>query len=298
VTSARVDSTLDDPESDQDAARRMGVRTGLYVPLVARGSAIGIVVMHDKLSADPRFSDTDLRLAEIFAARAAVAVDLSERVARETVRRVVEAQELERSRLARELHDETGQALTSILLGLRSIRAAESEADADRAEADVRELTVQALQDVRRLAVELRPSALDDFGLAAAVERLAATFEERTGIHTALEADLSTGRLPHEIETVLYRVIQEALTNVVKHAGAERVSIVLTQRSSGIRVVVEDDGRGFDAGDVRNDALGVVGMQERVALVGGSLEIESASGAGTTLAAYVPLDPATNRASS
>jgi signal transduction histidine kinase len=298
VTSARVDSTLDDPESDQDAARRMGVRTGLYVPLVARGSAIGIVVMHDKLSADPRFSDTDLRLAEIFAARAAVAVDLSERVARETVRRVVEAQELERSRLARELHDETGQALTSILLGLRSIRAAESEADADRAEADVRELTVQALQDVRRLAVELRPSALDDFGLAAAVERLAATFEERTGIHTALEADFSTGRLPHEIETVLYRVIQEALTNVVKHAGAERVSIVLTQRSSGIRVVVEDDGRGFDAGDVRNDALGVVGMQERVALVGGSLEIESASGAGTTLAAYVPLDPATNRASS
>jgi signal transduction histidine kinase len=298
VTSARVDSLVDDPESDQDVARRMGVRTALYVPLVARGRAIGIVVMHDKLAPDPRFSDADLRLAEIFAARAAVAVDLSERVARETVRRVVEAQELERSRLARELHDETGQALTSILLGVRSIRAAESDAEADRAEADVRELIVHALQDVRRLAVELRPSVLDDFGLAAAVERVAATFEERTGIHTALEADLPAGRLPPEIETVLYRVVQEALTNVVKHAGAEHVSIVLTQRQSGIRIVVEDDGHGFDTGDVRKDALGVVGMQERVSLVGGTLEIESAAGAGTTLVAYVPLDPGTSRASS
>ena len=287
--SARVDSVLDDPESDQDAARKMGIRTALYVPLVARGRAIGIIAIHDKLAPDLRFSDSDLRLAEIFGARAAVAVDLSERVARETVRRVVEAQELERSRLARELHDETGQALTSILLGLKSIRVADSEVDADRALADVRELIVQALQDVRRLAVELRPTALDDFGLVPAVERLAATFEERTGIHTALEANLPDARLLPEIETVLYRVIQEALTNVVKHAGAERVSIVIAQRGDGIRVVVEDDGRGFQAGDVRHDALGVVGMRERVALIGGTLDVESKPGAGTTLAAYVPL---------
>jgi signal transduction histidine kinase len=288
--SARVDSVLDDPESDQDAARRMGVRTALYVPLVARGRAIGIVAIHDKVGLDARFSDADLRLAEIFAARAAVAVDLSERVARDTVRQVVAAQELERSRLARELHDETGQALTSILLGLQSIRAARSDADADRAVAQVREMVVQALQDVRRLAVELRPSALDDFGLAPAVERLAATFGERTGIRTALEANLPGGRMPPEIETVLYRVIQEALTNVVKHAGAERVSIVIAQRGSGISVVVEDDGRGFDADEVREDALGVVGMRERVALVGGTLEVESAPGAGTTVAAYVPVE--------
>jgi signal transduction histidine kinase len=287
--SARVDSVLDDPESDQDVARRLGVRTAMYVPLVARSRAIGIVAVHDKLGGDPRFSDADLRLTEIFAARAAVAVDLSERVARETVRRVVEAQELERSRLARELHDETGQALTSILLGLKSIRAAHSEAEAERAEADLRELIVQALQDVRRLAVELRPTALDDFGLAAAVERLASTFGERTGIETALETNLPDGRLLPEIETVLYRVIQEALTNVVKHAGARRVSIVLTQRGDGIRAIVEDDGRGFEAGDVRHDALGVIGMRERVALVGGTLEVESAPGAGTTLAAYVPV---------
>jgi signal transduction histidine kinase len=271
--SARVDSVLDDPESDHDAARMMGIRTALYVPLVARGRAIGIIAIHDKLASDLRFSDADLRLAEIFGARAAVAVDLSERVARETVRRVVAAQELERSRLARELHDETGQALTSILLGLKSIRTASNEAEGDRALADVRELIVQALQDVRRLAVELRPTALD----------------ERTGIHTALQANLPYRRLPPEIETVLYRVIQEALTNVVKHAGAERVSIVIAQRGDGIRVVVEDDGRGFVAEDVRQDALGVVGMRERVALVGGTLDVESARGAGTTLAAFVPL---------
>ena len=179
--------------------------------------------------------------------------------------------------------------MTSILLALQSIRTADSSASADRAVGEVRTMVVQALQDVRRLAVELRPSALDDFGLAPAVERLAATFEERTGIDTALEASLPAGRMPPEIETVLYRVIQEALTNVVKHAGAERVSIVIAQRGNGIRVVVEDDGRGFVADDVRDDALGVIGMRERVALVGGTLEVESAPGAGTTIAAYVPV---------
>ena len=287
--STRVDSVVDDPETDQDEARRLGLRTGLYVPLVARGRAIGIVAVHDKLGPDPRFTDADLRLAEIFAARAAVAVDLSERVARDTVRRVVEAQELERSRLARELHDETGQALTSILLGLKAIRSAESEDAAVEAESEVRDLVVQALQDVRRLAVELRPTALDDFGLVPALERLVETFESRTGIDTQLEATLSTRRLPAESETVLYRVVQEALTNVIKHAGARHVSVVVASRNAGVTAVVEDDGRGFSRDEVRQDALGVVGMRERLALVGGTLEVESTAGAGTTIAAHVPL---------
>lgn len=287
--SARVDSIVDDPEVDQDEARRMGIRTGLYVPLVTRGRAIGIVAVHDKLGRDARFSDGDLRLAEIFAARAAVAVDLSERVARDTVRRVVEAQELERRRLARELHDETGQALTSILLGLKTIRGARSDEDAARAEAGLRELVVQALQDVRGLAVELRPSALDDFGLLPALERLAETFEERSGIRTRIEARLADERLPPEVETVLYRLVQEALTNVVKHAGAESVSIVLTRRDGGVSAVVEDDGRGFAPAEVRDDALGLVGMRERLGLLDGTLAIESTPGAGTTLVAFLPL---------
>jgi signal transduction histidine kinase len=292
--SARVDSVFDDPEVDQEEARRMGVRTGLYVPLIARGRAIGIVVVHDKVGANVRFSDSDLRLAEIFAARAAVAVDLSQRVARDTVRRVIEAQELERRRLARELHDETGQALTSILLGLKAIRSAATDEDAARAETDVRELVVQALQDVRRLAVELRPSALDDFGLVAALERLATTFAERSGIPAAVESTLSEQRLPPELETVLYRLVQEALTNVVKHAGAERVSILVTQGDGGVRAVVEDDGQGFSPSEVRVDALGLVGMRERLALLGGTLSVESEPGAGTAVVAYIPLTAVDN----
>ncbi len=287
--SARVDSVLDDPEVDQDEARRMGVRTGLYVPLLVGGRAIGIVAVHDKFGREARFSDADLRLAEIFAGRAAVAVDLSQRVARDTVRRVIDAQEVERKRLARELHDETGQALTSILLGLKSIRAADTDEAAEQAEASLRELVVSALQDVRSLAVELRPTALDDFGLVPALERLATMFEERSGVRTAVDSNLGDVRLPAETETVLYRLVQEALTNVVKHAGAERVSIVLTRAGDGVSAVVEDDGNGFDARAVREDALGLVGMRERLALLGGSLTVESEAGRGTALVASVPL---------
>ena len=120
----RVDSVLDDPEVDQRTARELGVTTALYVPLIVHGRAIGVVAAHDKLGDDTRFDDDDTRLAESLAARAAIAVDLSERVTRDAMRKVVEAQELERKRLARELHDETGQALTSILLGLKSLEQA------------------------------------------------------------------------------------------------------------------------------------------------------------------------------
>ena len=288
--SARIDSILDDPDVDQTETRLLGARTGLYVPLVARAHGLGVIAVHDKLTANGRFTDGDLRLAEIFAGRAAVALALSERVARDTVRRVVAAQEEERRRLALELHDETGQALTSILLGLKAIGGAETKEDAQRAEADVRGLVVQALQDVRALAVELRPSALDDFGLGPAVERLAQTFGERSGISTTVETHLDD-RLPPELETTLYRVVQEALSNVVKHAGAEHVSIVLAQRGSGVAATIDDDGQGFDESLIRPDALGLTGMRERLALVGGTLEIESAPGSGTTVAARVPVSP-------
>jgi two-component system, NarL family, sensor histidine kinase DevS len=287
--SERVDSVLDDPEVDQLAARQLGVRSALYVPLIARGRAIGVLIAHDREGSSPAFSDDDLRLAESLADRAAVAVDLSERVGRDALARVVKAQEHERKRLARELHDETGQALTSILLGLKPLEQSARTDEERAAMASLRELVVSTLRDVRRLAVELRPSALDDFGLATAVERLADTFRDSTGMRVDVETRLGEVRLPPEVETALYRIVQEALANIVKHAEATHVSILLTRKDFSVAAVVEDDGKGFDETDTGDDVLGIVGMRERVGLVGGRLAIESGSGSGTTVAAEVPI---------
>ena len=287
--SERVDSVLDDPEVDQLAARQLGVRSALYVPLIARGRAIGVLIAHDREGSSPAFSDDDLRLAESLADRAAVAVDLSERVGRDALARVVKAQELERKRLARELHDETGQALTSILLGLKPLEQSARTDEERAAMASLRELVVSTLRDVRRLAVELRPSALDDFGLATAVERLADTFRDSTGMRVDVETQLGEVRLPPEVETALYRIVQEALANIVKHAEATHVSILLTRKDFSVAAVVEDDGKGFDETDTGDNVLGIVGMRERVGLVGGRLAIESGSGSGTTVAAEVPI---------
>jgi signal transduction histidine kinase len=286
--SERVDSLLDDPEVEQQAARHMDARTGLYVPLVVRDRAIGVIVAHNKEHADPRFTDEDLRIAEAFAERASVAIDLSQRVARDALRRVVSGQELERQRLARELHDETGQALTSILLGLKGIEEAKSEEEKRQSVLALRELVVSTLHDVRRLAVELRPKALDDFGLVPALERLAETFAEQTSIDVHVEAALGKARPAEEIETALYRIVQEALTNVVKHANAKTVSVSLTRNDNRIAVVIEDDGRGFDPSTGSDEGLGLVGMRERIELVDGRLTVESGEEQGTTIAVEVP----------
>ena len=293
----RIDSFIDDPEIDQDLARqlaelmRLPVPTaGVFAPLLVRDRSIGAIVVHDKVLGPPgdlRFSEDDVRLVEALAARAAVAVDLSLRVVQDTMRRVVAAQETERQRLARELHDETGQALTSMLLGLRTAEETKDDATRRQALASLRELASSTLQDVRRLAVELRPKALDDFGLVAALERLVEGFRERTGLDAQFQARLD-GRLPYDTETALYRIVQEALTNVVKHSRATTVSIVLARKGASVTAVIEDDGVGFTP-DAPAEGLGLVGMRERIALVGGRLTIESASGAGTTLVAEVPL---------
>jgi signal transduction histidine kinase len=286
--SERVDSVIDDPEVDQALARQMGARTGIWVPLVIRDRPIGVLVAQDKLEADARFTDEDLRIAEAFAERAAVAIDLSERVARDALRRVLAGQELERRRLARELHDETGQALTSILLGLKGLEDAKDGPEISRSVAELRELVVETLQDVRRLAVELRPKALDDFGLVAALERLAETFAEQTGINVHIEAALGDARLSPEVETAVYRIVQEALTNVIKHAQAGTVSLVLTRKGDRVVTVIEDDGRGFDPAQADDARLGLIGMRERIALVDGRLSVESRPGEGTTIVAEVP----------
>jgi signal transduction histidine kinase len=284
----RVDSLADDPEVDLTMPEQLDARAGLFVPLVAGGRAIGVIAAHDKEGDDPRFDEGDLRVAENFATRAAVAVDLSARVAGDALRRVVEAQELERRRLARELHDQTGQELTSVLLGLKSVEEARDDEERAAALAAVREQVVQTLHDVRRLAVELRPKALDDFGLVPALERLRDTFAEQTGMQVELVSQLR-GRLPPDVETALYRIVQEALTNVVKHARAGAVSIVLARAGGSVTALIEDDGRGFEADERERGGLGLLGMGERLALLDGMLKVESRPGAGTTIVAEVPL---------
>jgi two-component system, NarL family, sensor histidine kinase DevS len=283
--SERIDSLLEDPEVNQEIARRLGASTGLYVPLRARERTIGVLIAHDKVGPDRRFTSADLRLAEQFGLRASIAVDLSRRVARDSLRRVVAGQEVERRRLARELHDETGQALTSILLGLRALEEANNDVEVD----NLRELVVATLQDVRRLAVQLRPKALDDFGLVPALERLVQMFSESSGIGVELEAQIGEERLPSDVETTVYRIVQEALTNVVKHAEATRVSILLVRRDATVTAVVEDDGLGFNPEAAGEDSLGLEGMRERVELHEGRMTVETAPGSGTTLRAEVPL---------
>jgi signal transduction histidine kinase len=286
----RADSAPEGPPVDHDLDGRLAARTSLWVPLVVRDRAIGVIAAHDKLDrSEPHFSDDDLRLAETFASRAAVAVDLSERVARDAVQRVVAAQEVERRRLARELHDETGQTLTSVMLGLKSVEDRVADPATREAVAALGRQVASTMQDVRRIALELRPKVLDDFGLVSALERLTTTFANQTGITVDLEAQLGSERLPSEIETALYRIVQEALTNMAKHAEPSRASVLVTPKNGRVLLVLEDNGHGYDPAQPKNGGLGLEGMRERVELLEGRLTIESSKGAGTTLVIEVPV---------
>jgi signal transduction histidine kinase len=286
----RIDDVTADEEVVQPIAAQLHARAQILVPLVVRERPVGVVLAIDKEGDDPRFDDDDLRLAESLGGRAAVAVDLSQRVARDALRRVVAAQELERRRLARELHDETGQALTSILLGLAAVETARDEAELAEAIGSLRELAVSTLQDVRRLAVELRPKALDDFGLLPALKRLGQTVRESSSLDVQVEARLGAERLPPEAETSVYRIVQEALTNVVRHAEARHVSVVVTRKNASVSVVIEDDGKGFEPERAaEGGGVGLLGMRERVQLLDGTLAVESSPGAGTTLVLDLPV---------
>jgi signal transduction histidine kinase len=288
--SERIDSVLEDPEFNQVVARRVGGIAALLVPLVFHERTIGVVSAFNKNGPDPRFTDDDLRVAEAFATRAALAVHLSERVARETVDAILEAQETERSRIARELHDETGSALTAVLLGLAAIDAAATLSEAHQASTALRETARGTLENVGRLAFALRPPALDEFGLVPALKDLSGSLEEQGGPKMELDVDLSAGsRLPGKLETTVFRITQEALTNVVKHAEANTVRITLARRERSVVLTIEDDGRGFSRAKAAGGGLGLVGMRERVASVNGSLDIESKPGAGTRLTVEIPL---------
>jgi signal transduction histidine kinase len=208
---------------------------------------------------------------------------------------VISAQEDERKRIARELHDETSQALTSLMVGLKLLEARPELAGMRETLGDLRALTNKTLNAMHDLALQLRPSVLDDLGLVPAMDRLVADFQRTHGIHLVFETNLRTGpRLPATIETALYRITQEALTNVARHAAAHLVGLVLETRRGLVTLIIEDDGRGFDVAscmtDTQNDrCLGVFGMRERATLLGGTLTIESTPGSGTTVFVEVPL---------
>ena len=294
--SERVDSLLEDPEVDQATARRAGGLTALVIPLVFRDKAFGVMSAFNKDGPDPRFTDDDLRLAEAFSTRAALAVHLSERVARETLDAILDAEEAERGRIARELHDETGSALSGVLLGLKAIDRATTLGEARQASAALRETARTTLQNVARLAFELRPATLDEFGFAPALKDLGRGLEERGGPKVELKMELSSAeRLPAKVETVLFRITQEALTNVVKHADAKTVQITFARQDGSVVLTVDDDGRGFSRTGGPAEEFGLVGMRERTTSVSGELVIKSKPGAGTRLTVKIPVHEATAR---
>jgi signal transduction histidine kinase len=284
----RLDDLTRDPRSVGFPPNHPPMHSFLGVPVMTRGVAFGNLYLAEKQPAGS-FTEEDEEIVRLLAAQAAVAIENAGSVQRDALRRAVQAQEAERRRLARELHDETGQALMSILLGLSAVERAESAEAARAAAGELRELVVETLQAVRRLAVELRPSALDDFGLEPALRRLGQTVREGGELDVQVEAMLGEERLPADVETALYRIVQEALTNAVKHAGAEHVSIVLTRKQRSVVVMIEDDGCGFDPAVISRDGLGLLGMRERVQLLDGELEIETSPGMGTTLVLELPL---------
>ncbi|MGH9035452.1 MAG: histidine kinase, partial [Acidimicrobiia bacterium] len=271
----------------------VNARSALCAPILAQGEPVAwFLATHGRVSG--LFGEQEQRLAEFIAHLAGAALE-RERLGQEMRARVVAAQESERARVARDLHDEIGQAITSVLLGLRLVETSLStpEPDVDNLLdrlGKVRQVASDALGQVQRLAFELRPTVLDDLGLLPALRRLVDDISTRYDVKVDLAAeDLGDGaRLQPEAETTVYRVVQEALTNLGRHAVASTCSVVLVRGPSHVRVVVEDDGVGFDPSASPARGLGLRGMVERATLVGGSLNITSSPGDGTAVVLEVP----------
>ena len=205
--------------------------------------------------------------------------------------RLVEAQENERRSIARELHDEVGQALTGVLVEMANlstlIRTANTDAVAAKA-GEIKKQVEASIGVVRNMALLLRPSMLDDLGLVPALQWQAREVSKRGGLWVKVDAEQVAEDLPEDHKTCVYRIVQEALHNCVQHSGARNVNIQVRQEPGTLRLTVEDDGRGFDAREVRG--MGLLGIEERVGYLGGSLAVESAPGRGTLLRVTLPLD--------
>jgi len=214
--------------------------------------------------------------------------------------RLVDVQETERRRVAVELHENISQLTYAILMRCDTLaRKLPTGAHASRAELlKLRGLLDQATEEVRRIAQDLRPSALDDLGLLPVLRRACELFAQRTSVRVNLKGVRSIARLPAAVETALYRILQETLRNVEEHARARHVTVCLRQLGHLVQLAVTDDGIGFDpnthpARQKGKGSLGLLGMRERTTSVGGALEVKSAPGRGTTIRAQIPLDPGT-----
>ncbi|HET7053785.1 MAG TPA: GAF domain-containing sensor histidine kinase [Solirubrobacterales bacterium] len=280
-------------ESEEEAltaVRGIGIeaRAALPAPLVFRGRTLGAIVALDRLEEGPGFYAEDRRMLTAAAASAAAAVATVLSVTKERLRQRLLAAEHERARWARELHDSILQGMGSRRLLLSSVL---KSGDPEQLRAVVEEGlhdVVRDIEELRALITELRPATLDQLGLLAALEDLLERFERTSGVELDADVEIDAERLGPELETVLYRLVQEALNNIAKHAGAARVRLQIRCDADRVELLVSDDGAGFDP-DAPTSGFGIAGMRERIELTGGELRIESKQGGGTRLLASVPL---------
>ena len=282
--------------------KQAGLFCHASVPLQAKGRVLG--VLNVAAGRGHVFSGKEMSLLSAIGNQIGVAVEnarlweeikLKEAMRGNLLAKVISVQEEERRRIARELHDQTSQSLASLRVGLQNVQRARDPVELEQSVKALEDLTGSILDDLHLLARELRPSVLDDLGLAPALERYVAEYGQRFNISIDLETEgIVEHRLPPAVETALYRIIQEALTNVARHAAATNVSVLVRYNRGAVLAMVEDDGQGFDPG-LREHAqssdrhLGLFGMQERASLLGGTLLVESAVGRGTTIVVRVPI---------
>ena len=278
---------------------RFGFRAecGLVVPLIFRGRGYGVLIAIDRLDGGVAFTREDQRLLEAFAASAATAIATAVSAEKERDRQRIAAAEQERTRWARELHDETLQNLAALRLSLAAqLRGGDQEATETVLRDAIEQLDME-IGSLRSLIADVRPTTLDDLGLEAALEVLAER-ARRQELNVELQVDLGhgPGRLPNrlaaDVETAFYRIIQEALTNARKNGAARHVTVSIREDDTCVQATITDDGKGFDV-NARAAGFGLIGMRERTELLDGELHIESSPGHGTTLTVRVPVRRAT-----
>jgi two-component system NarL family sensor kinase len=277
LTCSRLDGLVDGTD---------GLRYHASIPLYAQEKKLG--VMNVASPGWRSLSPEDLKLLYTIGDLLSIAVERAGLFARSTRLGAVE----ERNRLAREIHDTLAQGLTATALQLESADAL-LDAGSERAHEPLRRalsLTRSNLEEARRSVLDLRASPLEGRPLSEAIKALVERWEAETGIAARYGAVNGSRPLPPSVEAALYRICQEALTNVARHAGAGRATVRLVATPDRVRLVVEDDGRGFDASEVPEDRHGIVGMRERAEVLGGTLEVRSGPGEGTRIEATVPLE--------